>query len=219
MIAAPNAPSIRASGVARTRELRAAGASDDDLRGPRYRHLLHGVVEDAGVEPSLAGRARAALLVAPPQSVITGAAGLALLGVALPRRWQHHIQTVVDVQVPAAALARPQRRGVRVTRTSRTPKAWRVVAGVRVAHPVECWLQLAPWATWQELVMVGDGLLRRRNPLVSLRDLDRHLEGAAGRRGVRCAKVARAFIRPRTDSIAETWARPRIPASPAHVSR
>jgi very-short-patch-repair endonuclease len=55
--------------------------------------------------------------------------------------------------------------------------------------------------------MMGDGLLRRHDPLVPLRDFDQRLAAAAGRRGVRRAKAARVLIRPRTDSIAETWAR------------
>jgi very-short-patch-repair endonuclease len=165
------------------------------------------VIEDASREPSLVARTHAALLVAASGSVVCGPTALALLNVALPRTWIQRIEECIDIQSVQGSLPRPQRRGVRLYRSSARPQPWRMVEGAPVAHPAECWLQMAQWASWQELVCVGDGLVRRRQPLTTLAEFDAHLAAAHGRRGCTNARVARKLIRPDTDSYPESWVR------------
>jgi very-short-patch-repair endonuclease len=55
-----------------------------------------------------------------------------------------------------------------------------------------------------DLVIAGDFLLQRRNPLATPADLDAYLEGKRGTPGYRRAMRARALVRAGTDSPKET---------------
>lgn len=81
-----------------------------------------------------------------------------------------------------------------------------ITAGRRVVctSPLRTWFDLTSILSLDELVIAGDFLLRRRNPLATLAELDAYLEGKRGRRGYRQAVRARALIRANTDSPKET---------------
>jgi very-short-patch-repair endonuclease len=81
-----------------------------------------------------------------------------------------------------------------------------IVAGVRVSctSPLRTWFDLAGILSLDELVIAGDFLLRRRNPLTTIDRLDAYLAGKQGRAGYRRAMRARSLIRADTDSPKET---------------
>jgi len=81
-----------------------------------------------------------------------------------------------------------------------------VVDGVPVLHPVDHWLQLRR-ATEDELIEVGDGFLRRRDPLLSLAALTARVDRLAGATGVKQARRVLPLVMPGTDSLAETRTR------------
>ena len=135
--------------------------------------------------------------------VLFGPSALQVLGVALPTSlddWER-----VHILIPQG-MTRTKPRGVVCHRTWSAPTVWRTIGGVPLPHPVESWIQLRG-ATEDELVEVGDGLLRRRHPLLTPDELRAALIDVAGRPGAtRVARILR-WLRPGTDSLYETRTR------------
>ncbi|MCL2315706.1 MAG: hypothetical protein FWC46_01280 [Actinomycetia bacterium] len=133
--------------------------------------------------------------------VLFGPTALQALGVALPARLEDwdacHVQVVGR---------RPERRGVVAHRPFARGPVWRRIGGVPVLHPVDHWLQLRG-ATDDELIEVGDGLLRRRRPLLTPGDLAARLDALDRVYGVDKARRVVRWLRPGTDSLYETRTR------------
>jgi len=135
----------------------------------------------------------------PASHVFSHLTAAELLGLRLPERW---ITGPLDVGALHPVRA-PKARGVRghelLART-------RVVElhGVRVTAPVETWVALASRLPVDDLIVMGDGLVCRKNPVASVDDLQAAVTDARRRPGA--AKLRRALleIRPRTDSARET---------------
>lgn len=81
-----------------------------------------------------------------------------------------------------------------------------ITAGRRLVctSPLRTWFDLACILSLDELVIAGDFLLRRKNPLTTIRELDAYLAGKKGNLGYRRAMQARALMRADTDSPKET---------------
>ena len=81
-----------------------------------------------------------------------------------------------------------------------------IVAGSRVhcTSPLRTWFDLAGMLSLDDLVIAGDFLLQRRNPLATLDELDAYLRRRKGRPGYPNALRARALLRAGTDSPKET---------------
>jgi hypothetical protein len=78
------------------------------------------------------------------------------------------------------------------------------VRGLRVASVVDVWCQLATSLTRDELIILGDSLVRRQNPPATMDQLKRAVASHSGRPGVRLLREALALVRERTDSARET---------------
>jgi hypothetical protein len=74
--------------------------------------------------------------------------------------------------------------------------------GLVVSTPEETWRMLSVSLTLEQLVIVGDGLLARRDPLATLPMLRRAVD--AGHRGTVQLRAALELMRPLTDSARET---------------
>lgn len=68
-------------------------------------------------------------------------------------------------------------------------------------------MQCATTLTLDDVIVMGDGLVRRRSPLTDLDGLAAAVEGAFHRPGRRLLKEALTWIRPGTDSARETLLR------------
>lgn len=79
--------------------------------------------------------------------------------------------------------------------------------GVRLTDPTETWRHLSTILRVDDLVVAGDGLVRREQPLASTGQLHRALARHGGLRGVRRLREAFELIRPGTDSAQETHLR------------
>ncbi|MEV8039543.1 hypothetical protein [Arthrobacter sp. NPDC080082] len=77
-------------------------------------------------------------------------------------------------------------------------------AHIRCTSPLRTWFDLAGSLSLDDLVIAGDFLLRRRNPLSTLQAVDAYLQTRAGKAGYRKATRARALMRQGTDSPKET---------------
>jgi len=131
-----------------------------------------------------------------------GPTGLQVLGVALPESaedWDH-----CHLSVPKG-VSRPRRGGV-ISHSVSKAATWRTVQGIPVPNPVDLWVQLRGLAE-DQLVEVGDGLVRRKRPLMTIDQVKRRLESLAGIPGVDPVRRAARFVMPRTDSIYESRVR------------
>jgi len=187
---------------------RAAGFTPKQLRGPGTTRLFRGIYTTGS--PDLAVRAQAALLASGPLACLCDCTSLNLAGVELPRRFASPTEPL-HIHTPPE-LCGPQRAGIRCHRTATYMPADNVL-GLPSLHLAECWLQLAARATVLELVIVGDGLMRRPRPphnqpfLVPPDVLKAAVAESHRRPGIRAARAAAALVRPGTDSPMESVTR------------
>lgn len=180
-------------------EARAAGLS---RRRTRARDLVapcHGVRAATTSHDSLLERLRA--LTAVTGAVVSHLSAAVLWGFPLPLA----LENLAVVHLTGV----PGRRAVRykdVVGHQQSLEPDEIVAGAWVSctSPVRTWFDLAGILSLDDLVIAGDFLLRRRNPLTTVDALDAFLAGKRGRTGYRRAMRARALMRANTDSPKET---------------
>jgi len=78
-----------------------------------------------------------------------------------------------------------------------------------VQNPVDHWTQLRG-ASEDELVEVGDGLVRRQSPLMTIDEINNRLKQLAGVRGIDAVRRAMRWVVAGTDSLYETRVRTTI---------
>ena len=224
----PHGDHVRA-GVFTIREAIDSGLSPARLRSRRYRAPFRGIralvahpsareldlLAGAGPHDASAGAerdwsaerrgvlARATLFAPklPASAAYSHVSAAQLHGFALPSRLRDdrrlHIATPFHEE-------RPRIRGVVAHVTPAHRLHVTIVDGVRCATPVDTWLQLASMLSVEQLVVIGDQLVRRENPLATLHELQHAVESSAGRHGIVRARAAIMSIRPGTDSPKET---------------
>lgn len=115
------------------------------------------------------------------------------------------LATSRTVHVTAITPARaPRTRGVIGRQIEPGRFAVGFLGAVPVLSPIDTWCELASVLTVAELVEMGDGLVRRVNPLASMDQLADAVARSAGRRGSRALREAFARVRLGTDSRQET---------------
>ena len=132
-----------------------------------------------------------------------GPTALQVLGVALPtccEDWDN-----CHVVVPRGTY-QPVRRCVIAHRANGQLRIWAHAGGLPVLHPVDHWAQLRG-GTINNLAEVGDGLVRRRNPLLTPAAVHQRIEQLAGVPGVGRIRRAARFVAVGTDSLYETRTR------------
>lgn len=85
-----------------------------------------------------------------------------------------------------------------------------MVNGLPVVSAVDAWCEIATALTVDELVIAGDRLLARKDPLCTRWDIEQALRAFAGRRGVRKLRAAFGDIRAGVDSPKESELRLKI---------
>ena len=181
-------PQALLDGPFTTADARARGVRPGTLRGPAVERLFVGAYRSAEAERTLQILVRAALLVAPPGTLVTGVTALRLWGA--PVGPVHPVHLVTTHRHPV------RRPGIRVTRVSSLPPA----RGGVVA-PEHAFLVAAQHLDLVELVTAGDLLTR----LGVVRPADLVLAAArfSGRGAVRARRAA-GLVRARVDSPRET---------------
>lgn len=180
-------------------EARTAGLSRRRTRAQDLASPCYGVRATAAAPDSLLARVHA--LTAVTGAVVSHLSAAVLWGFPLPRA----LENLAVVHL----TSQPGRRAVRhknVVGHQQSLEPEEIVAGVRVSctSPLRTWFDLAGILSLDELVIAGDFLLRRRNPLTTIDRLDAYLAGKQGRAGYRRAMRARSLIRAGTDSPKET---------------
>jgi very-short-patch-repair endonuclease len=80
-------------------------------------------------------------------------------------------------------------------------------SGVPASAPVDAWCESAALLTIDELIVMGDGLVSRRNPVATLDCLIDAVDARSGRRGTARLRIALQSIRANSDSARETMLR------------
>lgn len=124
-----------------------------------------------------------------------------LYGIPVP--WSFEVRRAIDVAAIAPAFA-PQGTGVIGHLIKRDMLEERDLGGLPVPHVLDVLVQLASILTIDELVIAGDGMVTRKNPLTTREAIHAHVAGLRGVRGVRKLRAAEPDIRAGTDSAAET---------------
>ena len=182
-----------------TAEAREAAVTRGRTRARDLVSPCHGVRTDSTDPDTLLSRARALATVT--DAVVSHLSAALLWGFPLP---------LASAGTAVVHLtSRPGERAVRrrnVVGHQQLLAPDEIVAGahVRCTSPLRTWFDLAGILGLDDLVIAGDFLLRRRNPLSTLQDLDAYLQARAGKAGYRKATRARALMRPGTDSPKET---------------
>lgn len=180
-------------------QARTAGLSRRRTRAQDLVSPCFGVRAAATTPDSLLARVHS--LTALTGAVVSHLSAAVLWGFPLPKALEN--LAVIHLTTP------PGKRAVRhknVVGHEQALEPEEIVAGVRVncTSPLRTWFDLAGILSLGDLVIAGDFLLRRRNPLTTIEALDAFLAGKRGRPGYRRAISARRLMRPNTDSPKET---------------
>jgi very-short-patch-repair endonuclease len=148
----------------------------------------------------LVERCRAYRQIMAPDAVFSHGTAARLLQLPLPASVE--ADPLIDVAVIAPARA-PRMRGIRGHQLVVAPRPY-VVRGLPIPHPAKVWCQLSRRLSLDALVVVGDSLVRRKEPLIDPVELRAAVARADGRPGIRALRSAIDLVRARTDSPMET---------------
>lgn len=176
-------------------EARKLGVSAKTLRGGRLRAPFRGVRVPVELADDLATLCRAALLVLPSDARFTHWTAARLHDLPLPRR-DGPLPLHVTSSRPAPRIA-----GV-VSHRSHEPGPPELTLGLPVSGAAAAWADLAQSLDIDDLVVIGDHLLRRR--LACRRKLEDVVRCRVGRRGVRRLQLALPLLDGGADSPMET---------------
>ena len=176
------------------RRARAERLTADEIEGPRFRRIFHGVYIRADVKVTTEVRARAVMLIAKDGGYVSHHTAARLWGGWAPVSTDTHIST-------PGVESRTERRGIRAHRAE--PGVVPVVRnGIPLAPPARVFLQLAgDGLGLVDLVAVGDSLIAKGR--VTQQEL---IDAAAtwGGTGCRRARRAAGLVREGVDSVMET---------------
>lgn len=120
------------------------------------------------------------------------------------------IRLVRDHRVHLVTASRQRRPRIRGTVAHYRPASRLqaiTVAGLVATPPVQTWLHCAASLSLDEVIIIGDQLVRRQSPFATMQELEGAVIENAGRHGAKRLRAALEFIRPGTDSPRETMAR------------
>lgn len=144
----------------------------------------------------------------PPHQVFSHWTAAILHKMRLPEDGTRRMNTRVRLDVAVVAPHRaPRRRGIRGHEVQPSVRAWMLPSGLRVTSPVDTWIQLAGELSVDALIVMGDGLVSRKNPRATVSELVAAVEQSANRTGIARLREALLWIRARTDSARETMLR------------
>ena len=145
-------------------------------------------------------RARALYPLLSVDQVLSHTTAATLHGLPLPRRGEDG-----PLHVTTLGGGRAMRRDGVVGHRAEA-RAVEMVRGLSATSPLATWCDLATMLPLDDLIAVGDSLVRRKGPIATTSELVAAVEACQGR-GVRRLREALALVRPNTDSARETLLR------------
>jgi Protein of unknown function (DUF559) len=122
-------------------------------------------------------------------------------GLPLPLRLAVETRIDVAAEIPHQC---PRMDGVRGHRVKAASVAVVLKHGLRVSSPVETWRQLSTVLSLDDLIAVGDALVRRKEPMATMSELRSGIIRHGGHRGARKLRAAFESVRAGVDSPRET---------------
>lgn len=184
----------------RVRDAVERGVRPDRLRRRDLRSDFHGTRTPAHLPDAVEVRARALVTRLTDGQFLSHITAAHLWGMRLPFRFD-----VAPLHVTARRPTRtPRLRGVVGHHADPPGPELTMHRGFLLPTPPETWRSLAPLLSVEELVIAGDGLLARRDPMATIGQLRRAVARNAGCRGNKALSSAFGLLRPGTDSARET---------------
>ncbi len=190
--------SLSASGFT-VGEARQQGMSRRRMRASDLRSPFHGV-RTGHETPDARSRALAYASKMPPNHFFSHTTAAQLLGLRMPGNFH---ETVLHVTALSPARA-PRCAGVIGHGMHEATIA--LVDGLPVLSPIDTWCQLSATLSLDDLVVMGDGLVRRKRPIATMEQLQDAVSRFSGR-GCRQLREALHAARAGTDSARESLLR------------
>lgn len=185
-----------------TRAALAAGVSEKRLRGRSFTAPLWGVRTRADAPATSLAPFRAVAPILHDGVSFSHVSALRIHRIEVP--WRMAADSRIHVVAPDGPR-RPKRASIVAHRSIRALVT--EVDGLSVTTPAQTWVDCSSALTFDDLVVLGDSMLRRKNPATSLAELHNATQQAVKTHGVVQARAALSFLRPRTDSSMETRTR------------
>jgi Protein of unknown function (DUF559) len=173
-------------------EALAAGVSRQTLRGRRFRRLHEAVYVCADVELTLEVRIQAALLVLPPDTVVTGVTALRWYGLDVGRDPRLHFSTTHRHQLRLAGVVVHRRKRAALRTEDK---------GASITTPAQTLVEASRGLSLVDRVVAGDWLVHQQK--VTLIGLQRFVDTVHDH-GVKRARRAMVFVRERVESPRES---------------
>lgn len=184
------------------------GVSRGRLRGSDLAIPFRGT-RIGGAEPlTIPLLARAYATRMPDGQVFSHWTAAILLDLRLPEgaRGREDTSSLLHVAVRGPDRA-PRRKGIRGHEVVAQTKIVRAASGLRVTSPIDTWIQLARVLSVDDLIVMGDGLLSRKDPRATMAQLVSAVALAVNLPGIARLREALEGIRANTDSARETMLR------------
>lgn len=186
------------------REALAGGMTRRKADGRVYRRPFRGVRVPAGKGPELAETCLAAQAFLPDAACFSHVTALRLHGVEVP--WRLAGDDRIHVVTPTRG-PRTQRGPFVAHLCSQAALEVTLLGPLRVTTAAQAWLHLAHGMLLDDLVVLGDAMVRRRAPATTIASLSRLMEATHKMRGLARCRDALELLRPGTDSTMETRTR------------
>ena len=181
-----------------------AGIAPSRLFGTDLSRPFHGVRVDSRFPEDLGSRCAALAVRLRPEHFFSHTTAARLHGLPLPLQ----LQRAVELHVSSFAPVRPPRVGGVVGHAANRARATIVEwNGLRVVSAALAWCQLSPELTLDQLILAGDRLLGRPQPIATRREIAEAMEAYGQSPGCRKLRTAVSLIRERVESPRETMLR------------
>jgi very-short-patch-repair endonuclease len=178
-----------------------AGVSRSRIRASDLKTPFRGVLvpNSWGGDPVSLAHAFAAKM--SPQHAFSHATAAVLHGMRVP----HALHLKEEIHVISNTRGRPPRDRRVIGHIGSAPTM--SLGGLRVTTPLVTWCHLGQSLTLDALIIAADGLICRKDPVVTMAELQDAVEAWRGSRGYRRLVEALVHVRERTDSARETMLR------------
>lgn len=192
-------PESLREGLFSSADARAAGVGAERLSGDRTVRLARDVYVAASASVDLRRRSTAALRSVDGSAWVSHATAASLQELPLPPRLRELDR--IDVTVPSPQHA-PRGKGLRGRQRALDPAQIRLDGGLRMSSPAQTFVDGADYLSFEDLVALGDAIIKERAPLATRDELRAVVAAHAGQRGHRRLLAAAHALHPRA------WSRP-----------
>ncbi|SDC65753.1 hypothetical protein SAMN05216410_2116 [Sanguibacter gelidistatuariae] len=182
----------------------ALGLTRATMRSRRFTAPFHGVRVEGPCPTSVDARCHAALPLLPDDAAFSHVTALALLGVEVP--WRLQSDPLVHVTTRRRET-RPHRPEIAAHLCTQAALDIVQVGALPVTSPEQTWLQLAHYLPLADVVVLGDAMLRRVEPVTDLGRLESLMLHTHKMRGLTACRAALELMVAGTDSTMETRTR------------